>query len=336
MRLSDFSYDLPPELIARYPLQERSASRLLVLEKNTGRILHRQFVDIVDFLKPGDLLVCNDTKVIHARLFGKKATGGQVEILVERILDAKRFIAHVRASKAPKPGSQIFLANTIADVLQRHDNLFELQTHEPILSVIESDGEIPIPVYFNRKPEALDEERYQTIFAKYDGSVAAPTAGLHFDETLFKKIREKNIEIAYLTLHVGSGTFALVRTDNIQDHKMHSEYIEVSDALCEKIRATKARGGRVIAVGTTSARSLETAAKSGEIQSFRGETDIFIYPGFEFKCVDALITNFHVPHSTLLMLVSAFAGREQVMRAYEEAVRERYRFFSYGDAMFLV
>lgn len=336
MLLTDFTYDLPTELIARYPLSERSASRLLCLDKK-GSIAHRQFTDIVSLLNPNDLLVCNNSRVIPARLFGQKASGGKVEVLVERLLDDKRILAHVRASKSPKPGSKILLMGNIElTVITRHDDLFELQSNdESILTIIEKLGQIPLPPYFHRDPEESDKERYQTIYAEHKGSVAAPTAGLHFDESIMQQLNEKGIQIAYLTLHVGAGTFAPVRIDQIEKHRMHSEIIHVSQDLCEKIQETKAKGGRVIAVGTTSARSLETASLSGTLQPYSGETNIFIYPGFQFKCVDALITNLHLPASTLLMLVSAFAGHENIMRAYHEAIQQKYRFFSYGDAMLI-
>ena len=338
MQLSDFNYDLPDELIARYPLEKRSASRLLCLDILTGNIIHRQFSDLLELLAPNDLLVCNNTQVISARLFGTKETGGRVEMLVERILDEHRVLAHLRASKSPKTGSIILFAGDVKfEMLRRHDDLFELRCLDSrsVLDVLEAIGEIPLPPYFHRAPEESDKERYQTIYAEHKGSVAAPTAGLHFDHELFQKIKAKGVQIAYVTLHIGAGTFAPVRIDDITQHKMHAEYIDVSAELCEQIRAVKARGGRVIAVGTTAARSLETASLCGEIQPYSGDTDIFIYPGFEFKCVDALITNLHLPGSTLLMLVSALAGYEHIMAAYREAVRERYRFFSYGDAMFI-
>jgi len=337
MQLSDFNYDLPSDLIARYPLAKRSASRLLCLNSKTGAVTHCQFTDLLDFISPQDLLVCNNTQVISARLFGNKETGGHIEVLVERVLDEHRVLAHVRASKSPKPQSILSFAKDITfEVLKRHDNLFELRcnTH-PVMEVIEKIGEIPLPLYFHRSPEEMDKERYQTIYAAHKGSVAAPTAGLHFDHELFQQIQAKGIGIAYVTLHIGAGTFAPVRVEDIKQHKMHTESVDVSLPVCEQIKATKARGGRVIAVGTTAARSLETASLSGEIQPFVGDTDIFIYPGFQFQCVDALITNFHLPGSTLLMLVSALGGYENVMHAYQEAVCERYRFFSYGDAMFI-
>lgn len=335
--LADFHYDLPEEQIARYPLEKRSDSRLLVLDKKSGEIRHQSFRDILSLVTPNDLIVCNNSRVIAARLFGNKVTGGQVEMLVERILDDKHILAHVRASKTPKTGSVLFFSDVIFKVLGRKNDLFELRVEDkrPVLEVIEMIGHIPIPPYFDRQSETLDKERYQTIYAKDKGSVAAPTAGLHFDEELFGSLARLPVEIDYVTLHVGAGTFSPVRVNDIRTHRMHSEYIEVSESLCEKINQTKARGGRVIAVGTTTARSLETASRSGKIQKYSGDTDIFIYPGFEFQCVDALITNFHLPASTLLMLVSAFGGYDSVLAAYRTAVIEKYRFFSYGDAMWI-
>jgi S-adenosylmethionine:tRNA ribosyltransferase-isomerase len=339
MRLSDFTYELPEELIARYPLAERTASRLLCLDGQTNRITHGKFTDILALIQAGDLMVCNNSRVIPARLLGQKASGGKVEVLVERILDRQRILAHVRASKSPRADSILIFSKDIKfKVIQRHDNLFELlflNDEINVIDIIESIGQIPLPPYFHRDPEENDKQRYQTVFAEHKGSVAAPTAGLHFDSQIMQQLREKGVEIDYVTLHVGAGTFAPVRVDDIKQHRMHAEYIQVSETLCEKIKKTKARGGRVIAVGTTSARSLETAALSGDIQPYNGDTDIFIYPGFEFKCVDVLITNFHLPGSTLLMLVAALGGYELVMRAYREAVAQKYRFFSYGDAMWV-
>jgi S-adenosylmethionine:tRNA ribosyltransferase-isomerase len=338
MQLSDFDYELPPELIARYPLEKRSASRLLYLEGSTGIIFHRKFSDILSLVQPNDLLVFNNTRVIPARLFGHKETGGRIEMLVERVLDAHRILAHVRSSKSPKAGSYLLFQNNIKfKMLGRHHDLFELSCEEerPVLEVIEACGEIPLPPYFNRSPEESDKERYQTIYAQHKGSVAAPTAGLHFDEEILKQLREKNIALGFVTLHVGAGTFAPVKIQDITQHQMHAEYLEVSSELCEQIKETKKKDGRVIAVGTTSARSLETASQSGEMNPFCGDTTIFIYPGYQFKCVDVLLTNLHLPGSTLLMLVSALAGYENAMRAYQEAVAEKYRFFSYGDAMWI-
>lgn len=338
MRLSDFDYDLPNELIARYPLPNRSASRLLCLDGHTGKREHKHFSDLPDLLNENDLLVLNNTRVIPARLWGQKDSGGRVEILIERILDDKRVLAHVRASKAPKPQSFILFDQDIRfEMLARHDDLFEFRCDDkrPILELIEAIGQIPLPPYFQRDPEESDKENYQTVYAQHKGSVAAPTAGLHFDAKIFASLKEKGVETAYLTLHVGAGTFAPVRVEQIAEHRMHAEYIEVPESVCEQVRKTKARGGRVIAVGTTSARSLETASLSGEIKPFSGNTDIFIYPGVKFHCVDALITNFHAPKSSLLMLVSAFAGYQNIVQAYREAIEQQYRFFSYGDAMFI-
>ncbi len=340
MKLSDFHYELPDELIARFPLKQRSTSRLLCLNGTNGAIEHRSFGDLLSLLKPGDLLVRNDSRVIPARLLGKKESGGQIEMLVERILDNKRVLAQVRASKSPRPGSRLLFASNVQfEVITRHESLFELfclDSERSVLEVIEAIGQIPLPPYMDRAPEESDKERYQTVYAKHKGSVAAPTAGLHFDHEMLNTLKSKGVEIASLTLHVGAGTFSPVRVENITQHRMHLEYIEVSAVLCEQIKKTRTQGGRVIAVGTTTARSLETASRSGEIKPFCGDTDIFIYPGFQFQCIDALITNFHLPSSTLLMLVSAFGGYENVMAAYREAVKEKYRFFSYGDAMWVV
>lgn len=340
MKLSDFSYELPDELIARYPLAKRRDSRLLCLNSQTGKIEHKHFSDIYSLLQPNDLLVCNNTRVIPARLFGHKQTGGRIEVLIERILDSKQVLAHVRASKSPHPNARLIFSEDIEFVvLGRRDDLFVLSLPEndtrSMLEVIEKIGEIPLPPYMHRAPEESDKERYQTIFAEHKGSVAAPTAGLHFDLEMMEQLRTKGIDIGYVTLHIGAGTFAPVRVEDIQKHRMHSEYIEVSHQLCEQVKKTKQNGGRIVAVGTTSARCLETASRSGEIQSFSGDTDIFIYPGFQFQCVDALITNLHLPGSTLLMLVSALGGYENMMEAYRQAVEQKYRFFSYGDAMFI-
>jgi S-adenosylmethionine:tRNA ribosyltransferase-isomerase len=338
MRLSDFDYDLPNDLIARYPLANRSASRLLCLEGATGDLSHRHFVDLPHLLNEKDLLVLNNTRVIPARLFGHKETGGQVEVLVERILDSQHLLAHVRASKPLKPHSYVYFDRNVRfEMLSKQDDLIEFRSEspEPLLDILDQIGQVPLPPYFQREAEESDKVNYQTIYAEHKGSVAAPTAGLHFNIDLMQSIKEKGIQVAYLTLHVGAGTFAPVRVDNITEHRMHSEYIEVSEALAEKIRETKARGGRIVAVGTTSARSLETASLSGQIKAFSGETDIFIYPGFHFQCVDVLITNFHAPKSSLLMLVSAFAGYDAICKAYQTAIEAKYRFLSYGDAMFI-
>ncbi len=337
MKRSDFEFILPDELIARQPAPTRTGSRLMTLDGRTGAVGHRAFSEIGDLLNPGDLLVFNNTRVVPARLFGHKASGGKVEILFERKLTEHGFLAHVRASKSPKPGTQIELDNgAVLTMLRRQDDLFELECREhEVFSLLHACGHIPLPPYIDRADEASDRERYQTVYAKTPGAVAAPTAGLHFDQGLLDDLVSKGVELGFLTLHVGAGTFQPVKVDEITQHKMHSEWIDVPNELVQKVRTTKARGGRVIAVGTTSLRSLESASLSGELQPFQGDTDIFIYPGFTFKTVDALITNFHLPGSTLMMLVSAFAGREHVMTAYQEAIAERYRFFSYGDAMFI-
>lgn len=344
MHLNDFYYNLPDELIARYPTKDRTGSRLLCLDSRTGSVTHKKFPDLLDLLTPDDLLVFNNTRVIPARLLGRKETGGHIEVLVERILDSKRVLAHVRASKKPQLNSVLFFKEDISfKVIGRQNELFEfiVQGDQTILPILEMIGEVPIPPYFKRDADVNDKERYQTIYAKYDGSVAAPTAGLHFDENFFTQLHNKNIEIGYVTLHVGAGTFAPVRVDDITKHRMHAEYIEVDDDVCQKIIRTKQRGGRVIAVGTTTVRSLETACRQALkkdflIEPYAGDTDIFIYPGYQFQCVDALVTNFHFPCSTLLMLVAALAGYEHVMKAYHIAVNERYRFYSYGDAMWVV
>ncbi|MGL5040497.1 MAG: tRNA preQ1(34) S-adenosylmethionine ribosyltransferase-isomerase QueA [Aeromonas sp.] len=348
MQVSDFHFDLPNELIARYPMAERSASRLLQLDGPTGALHHGQFVDLLEQLKPGDLLVFNNTRVIPARMFGQKASGGKLEVLVERILDEHSVLAHVRASKAPKPGTRLILDAggdgkcVEAEMRARHDALFEIHFLDPrpVLDILEAIGHMPLPPYIDRPDEDADKERYQTVYNAKPGAVAAPTAGLHFDEPMLEKIRAKGVELAFVTLHVGAGTFQPVRVDKIEDHHMHSEYAEVPQAVVDAIAATRARGGRVIAVGTTSVRSLESAAKVTLAQGkplapFFSDTDIFIFPGYQFQIVDAMITNFHLPESTLIMLVSAFAGYDQVMAAYQAAVAGQYRFFSYGDAMFV-
>ncbi|MBP4042591.1 tRNA preQ1(34) S-adenosylmethionine ribosyltransferase-isomerase QueA [Aeromonas sp. SrichE-2G] len=348
MQVSDFHFDLPDELIARYPMAERTASRLLQLDGQTGALRHGHFVDVLDQLNPGDLLVFNNTRVIPARMFGQKASGGKLEVLVERILDEHSVLAHVRSSKSPKPGTRLILdagADGVpveAEMRARHDALFEIHFLDPrpVLEILEAIGHMPLPPYIDRPDEDADKERYQTVYNQKPGAVAAPTAGLHFDEALLERIRAKGIETAFVTLHVGAGTFQPVRVDKIEDHHMHSEYAEVPQEVVDAIAATRARGGRVVAVGTTSVRSLESAAKVTLAQGkplapFFSDTDIFIFPGYEFQVVDAMITNFHLPESTLIMLVSAFAGYDNVMTAYQAAVTGQYRFFSYGDAMFV-
>lgn len=336
MRVADFSFELPDSLIARHPLAERHGSRLLVLDGPSGALAHKRFPDLLEYLQPGDLMVFNNTRVIPARLFGQKASGGKLEVLVERVLDSHRVLAHVRASKAPKEGAVILVdGGGEAEMVARHDTLFELRFTEEVLPLLERVGHMPLPPYIDRPDEGADRERYQTVYAERAGAVAAPTAGLHFDQALLEQIAAKGVERAFVTLHVGAGTFQPVRVDNIEDHHMHKEWLEVSQEVVDAIAACRARGGRVIAVGTTSVRSLESAARDRVLKPFSGDTDIFIYPGRPFHVVDALVTNFHLPESTLLMLVSAFAGYPETMAAYAAAVDNGYRFFSYGDAMFI-
>ena len=343
MQRSDFAYELPPELIAQQPLEERSASRLLHLDGMSGSVAHRHFRDLPSLLAPGDLLVFNDTRVLPARLFGVKATGGRVEILIERLTGEQSALAHIRASKTPKPGSRIAIAaddesppsSRTVTVEGREGDLFRLASDEPLGPMLATVGHMPLPPYITRSDEAADRERYQTVYAARDGAVAAPTAGLHFDDTLLAELDAQGVKRCAVTLHVGAGTFQPVRADDIREHQMHAEYLEVSEAVCSAVAETRERGGRVVAVGTTAVRSLETAAAAGALEPYVGDTQLFIYPGYRFRCVDAMITNFHLPESTLLMLVSAFAGREAILAAYAEAVAQRYRFFSYGDAMFL-
>ncbi len=339
MRTQDFDFFLPDALIAQHPTNARNASRLLHLEGNTGLLRDKLFVDLPDFLSAGDLLVFNDTRVIKARLFGRKATGGNVELLVERVLDTQHVLAHIRASRAPKVGAMLKLADAIkAEVIGRKGDLFHVKFlgDVPVLDLLELHGAMPLPPYITHAAEAEDDERYQTVYAKHAGAVAAPTAGLHFDEAMLATLKAKDINIAYVTLHVGAGTFQPVRVDNIADHKMHSEIYHIPQATAELIQTTKINGGKIIAVGTTTLRTLESAARYQlETLAGEGETNIFITPGFNFKIVDKLITNFHLPKSTLLMLVSAFAGFEPIKCAYEHAVKQQYRFFSYGDAMLL-
>lgn len=334
MKTSDFNYSLPEELIAQYPLKERSDSRLLVV--NNGQLKDKHFHDIIDLLHANDLLVFNNTEVIPARLHGHKASGGKIEILIERITGAQTALAHVKASKAPKKDTRLIIADEFEAVVKGRDgSLFILEFNQPLLKSLEKYGHIPLPPYIERDDEQSDHDRYQTVYGRIPGAVAAPTAGLHFDQALLNAIKDKGIETTEVTLHVGAGTFQPVRVDNITDHHMHSEYIDVSETTVEQIKACKQRGGRVIAVGTTSVRSLESAAQDGELKAYQGDTSIFIYPGYQYKIIDALITNFHLPESTLLMLVSAFAGYQTIMDAYQHAIAEKYRFFSYGDAMFI-
>lgn len=343
MKLSDFHFVLPDELIARYPTEQRSASRLLHLDGKTGEVSHRQFTQILDLVNQGDLLIFNNTRVIPARLLGHKDSGGKVEVLVERILDEHRVYAHVRANKAPKPGNRFVLEEKVeVEMIGRKDALFELKflNPEPVLTLLEQFGHMPLPPYIDRPDESSDKERYQTVYNEKPGAVAAPTAGLHFDEKILADLKAKGVAFEYVTLHVGAGTFQPVRVENILEHQMHAEYAEVPESVVEAIERTKAAGKRVIAVGTTSVRSLESAAQAAKekgklIEPFFEDTEIFIYPGYEFRVVDAMLTNFHLPESTLIMLVSAFAGQDNIMSAYQQAVDARYRFFSYGDAMLL-
>lgn len=343
MKTSDFSFDLPDELIARYPQEVRSSSRLLCLQD--GELAHKQFMDLLDLVEPGDLMVFNNTRVIPARLFGQKESGGKLEALIERVTGDDTALSHIKCSRAPKAGTVIILEGCQVEVTGRQDALFELRFVLPegtnLVNWLETVGHMPLPPYMEREDELSDRERYQTVYNKTPGAVAAPTAGLHFDEAFLEKLADRGVNTAFVTLHVGAGTFQPVKVDDVHSHKMHSEYLEVEQATCDAIQATKTAGKRVIAVGTTTVRSLESASTTeaslaaGKILPYAGETEIFIFPGYEFQTVDALVTNFHLPESTLIMLVSAFAGRGPVLNAYNEAVKEKYGFFSYGDAMFL-
>lgn len=340
MKVADFAFDLPNELIARFPSKTRTGSRLLVLDGNTGDVNHQQFPDILNHINEGDLLLFNNTKVIPARLFGQKESGGKVEVLIERVVGKNEVLAHVRANKALKPGTRVLLDGDYSCVMiGRDDALFQLQfeSEEDVFSIIDKIGHMPLPPYIDREDQDSDKERYQTVYSEKPGAVAAPTAGLHFDDEILAKLNSKGVDFAFVTLHVGAGTFQPVRVDSIEEHKMHKEYIEVSDTVVEQINRTKKAGKRVIAVGTTSVRSVESAAakNNGVIAPFYGDTDIFIFPGYKFAVVDAMLTNFHLPESTLIMLVSAFAGKTHVMSAYQAAIEQEYRFFSYGDAMFV-
>ncbi|MEX1197470.1 MAG: tRNA preQ1(34) S-adenosylmethionine ribosyltransferase-isomerase QueA [Pseudohongiellaceae bacterium] len=347
MKLSDFHYELPEELIAHHPTGRRSDSRLLCMDRGSGSLQHRIFHELPELLTDRDLLVFNNTRVIPARLLGAKESGGRLEALLERVLSADEALVQLRVSKSPGPGTWLRFdarrdgeAPLEAEVLGREDNFYRLRFRagSALPGALDGYGHMPLPPYIRREDGPEDEERYQTVFGERSGAVAAPTAGLHFDEALLQRLREQGVESATVTLHVGSGTFQPVRTEDIREHRMHSEWIEVSPAVCDRVRACRERGGRVVAVGTTAVRSLESAARDSEDglpRPTRGETDIFIYPGYRFRAVDAMITNFHLPESTLIMLVSAFAGRDNLLAAYREAVARRYRFFSYGDAMFL-
>ena len=341
MKLSDFSYDLPPHLIAQEALQDRTASRLLVVKNksnDTASCEDKVFSELVDLIEPIDLLVFNNTRVIPARLHGKKSTGGKIEVLVERLLSDKALLAHVKASKSPKKGALLILEGRIKiEVTGRQGALFELKVlnDRPILELLEQYGHIPLPPYIERDDTEDDRERYQTVFSKTPGAVAAPTAGLHFTDDLLKQLKQKGVATAQVTLHVGAGTFQPVRVDDLSDHVMHSEWVEVDESVCKAVAACKQRGGKVVAVGTTSVRSLESAAKEGELKPLTGDTRLFITPGYQFNVVDRMVTNFHLSESTLLMLVSAFSGYETMQQVYQHAIAEEYRFFSYGDAMFL-
>ena len=337
MKLSDFDYDLPQGLIAQEALTDRAASRLLVLQES-GVCQDQHFRDLLALIQPEDLLVFNNTKVLPARLFGQKSTGGQIEVLVERLLDDKRLLAHVRSSKSPKAGARLTIEGAFeAEVIGRQGALFELlfDSEKSAIELLEAHGHMPLPPYIERADTVADHSRYQTVFAQRPGAVAAPTAGLHFDDEMLEALRNKGLETAEVTLHVGAGTFQPVRTEDLSEHIMHSEWIDVPESVCTAVQACKERGGNVIAVGTTTVRSLESAAKNGVLMPFQGDTDIFITPGYQFQVIDRLITNFHLPKSTLLMLISAFSGYEAVKQAYQHAVTEEYRFFSYGDAMYL-
>ena len=337
MKRTDFYYHLPEELIAQQPLPERSASRLLCMERSSGRLSDRKFSDLPELLNPGDLLVFNNTEVIPARLYAHKTSGGRVEILVERLLGARECLAQVRASKSPKPGGVLVLEDgSELQVLERREGFFHLRAAAAdLMELLKNLGHMPLPPYITRLDTEADRHRYQTVYAKTPGAVAAPTAGLHFDEDLLERLRDKGVEFTTVTLHVGAGTFQPVRVEQIEDHEMHAEWLEVTQAACDAVADARQRGGRVVAVGTTAVRSLETAAQGGSLEPFSGDSRIFIYPPYRFRVVDALITNFHLPESTLLMLVSAFAGHENTLAAYRHAVERGYRFFSYGDATLL-
>jgi S-adenosylmethionine:tRNA ribosyltransferase-isomerase len=342
MKVTDFHYELPEELIAHRPAEQRTGSRLLVLGRHSGQLSHHRFTDFPDLLRPEDLLVFNNTRVIPARLYGHKASGGKIEVLLERVLaQDNAVVAQVKAGKTLRAGALLSFADgpatVTAEVRGRQDEFFILRFPPglDLMAFLERVGHIPLPPYIRRTDEPADHERYQTVFAESRGAVAAPTAGLHFDVQMLELLHARGIATATVTLHVGAGTFQPLRVENLEEHRMHAEYVKVPEATCTAVRACKARGGRVVAIGTTSVRSLETASQSGQIAAFEGDTRIFIHPGYQFRTVDALLTNFHLPESTLLMLVSAFSSREHILAAYAEAVKERYRFFSYGDAMFI-
>lgn len=339
----DYHFDLPAELIAQYPLAERSASRLMTVDKSSGAIAHKTFVDIVSLLRPNDLLVFNNTRVIPARLFGQKSTGGRIEILIERIVNQHTAHAHIRSSRSPKLGAMLSVFNREGDaieaqweVVDRLGSLFVISSDDqPIAPMIDRCGHMPLPPYIERPDELADQDRYQTVYAKREGAVAAPTAGLHFTHEVLDALARAQVAMTEITLHVGAGTFQPVKEADIRSHEMHFEWLEVPQEVVDAVDSARASGGRIIAVGTTSARALEAASQSGELSVYQGDTNIFMYPGYTFQAIDGLVTNFHLPESTLIMLVSALAGREPILEAYREAVRERYRFFSYGDAMLI-
>lgn len=338
MKTQDFDFYLPPQLIAQHPAQERTASRMLCLDGNSGNMADKMFLDFPAACNEGDLLIFNDTRVIKARLFGKKHSGGNVEVLIERVINPQVAYAHIRTSRSPKIGSHMRLSDAFdVEVSARHDDLFELHflSDVSVFDLLEQHGALPLPPYITHTATDDDEERYQTVFSKNLGAVAAPTAGLHFTEELLAQLQQKGVNIAYITLHVGAGTFQPVRVDNIAEHKMHSELFSIPQSTVDSIRKAKSLGRRVTAIGTTALRALESAAQHGELKAGDGDTDIFITPGYDFKVVDRLFTNFHLPKSTLLMLVSAFAGIDNIKKAYAHAVEKQYRFFSYGDAMLI-
>ena len=338
MKLSDFDYELPPALIAQHPAAERGASRLLHLDGRSGELADRQFRDLPAWLRAGDVLVMNDTRVIKARLTGRKESGGKVEVLIERVLDRSRALAQVRTSKTPRAGSRLLLAQgAVAQVLGRAGEFFELNflDCEDVFALLERAGSVPLPPYITHAADRGDDTRYQTVYAQTPGAVAAPTAGLHFDDAMLATLKAQGVQLAWVTLHVGAGTFQPVRVENLDEHTMHAEWYALPQATVDAIAAARAAGGRVVAVGTTSLRALESAAAAGELRAGSAETRLFILPGYRFRVVDRLLTNFHLPRSTLMMLVSAFAGMDNIRRAYAHAVAQRYRFFSYGDAMLI-
>ncbi len=337
MLLNEYDYKLPSELIARYPTQERRASRLLVIDREAERLVDCRFCDLPSFLRSGDLLVFNDTKVIKARLHGHKETGGKIEILIERVTATHACLAHIRASKSPQPGTKLlFDDGCTANVLGRNDELFELEFSEPLAPYLELHGEVPLPPYLERGAEPADDERYQTVYAQQPGAVAAPTAGLHFDDEMLAETLRLGIRHCFVTLHVGAGTFQSLREEQVEANRLHRERVEVDASVAAAVRETRLSGGRVFAVGTTSVRALEAATTDGKLCAWQGETDIFIQPGYEFQSVDGLLTNFHLPQSSLLMLVAALVGREKTLEAYQHAIDNEYRFFSYGDAMLIL